>query len=71
MSDRIINNIYIPTKLRDKWNSKGGKNAVLAFLEDGLEFVELFAVYRKEALDYLKSRPILHKLLSGEDANAN
>jgi len=59
------NTIYLPNNIIKKWE-KYGKDGIFAFLNDGLEFIELFAEFKSEALAFLENRPKLMEVLTND-----
>jgi len=59
----INETVYVPQNIRDKWK-KYGLDAMWAFLQDGLEFMELFAEFDGKAMKYLEKRPLLKEVLT-------
>jgi len=61
--------IYLPDDIRKQWDKRGGYEYLIAFLRDGVEFCELYAKFKAEALDYLKKREKLNKVLCADADN--
>lgn len=63
--------IYLPKDIKEQWEKRGGLKVLQAFLRDGMELIELYAVFNNEAKIYLSTRPILKKLVDGDDNSNN
>lgn len=63
--------IYLPQDIKAFWEAKGGLKVLQAFLRDGMEFMELYAEFTPQAIDYLNKRPILKQLLLGDKEDAH
>ena len=59
------NIIYLPKDIIKKWEILG-KDGIIAFLRDGLEFMENYAIFKEEALTFLEHRPKLQEVLTRE-----